>query len=111
MESWRLRGALAAALAVCALGAVPAHAADPPSQPVTPITIGDGYLAGVTVDDAGTAHIAWLGNEFDPNTLHYCRLPRGATACAVTTQIAADGNSGSRPFVVVDGNIVQVVNY
>lgn len=87
--------------------------ADVPSQPITPITIGDGNDAFVTVDEAGTAHIAWDGNESNFNSLHYCTLPRGATACTVNTTLPSVGQSNSleRPFVVANGNTVQVLSY
>jgi hypothetical protein len=50
----------------------------PPSIP-----LGPGKTPDVLVDAAGTAHIVW--NEEAPaggsDITHYCRIPRGATAC------------------------------
>jgi hypothetical protein len=77
----------------------------------TPITIGQGYRPGVAVDAAGTAYIAWYGPESDTSSLQFCRLPRGATACAIQKAIAAPGTSLSRPFVIVDGSTVRVISY
>jgi hypothetical protein len=76
-----------------------------------PIAIGSGYNAGVAVDLAGTAYIAWVGPESDVTSLQFCRLPRGGSACDITGVIATEGNSLSRPFVVVDGTSVQVLSY
>jgi hypothetical protein len=76
-----------------------------------PIAIGSGYNVGVTVDPAGTAYIAWVGPESTVTSLQFCRLPRGGTACDAKGVIATEGTSLSRPFVVVDGMIVQVVSY
>jgi hypothetical protein len=77
----------------------------------TPVTIGAGHKPGVAVDPAGTAYIAWYGPESNVTSLHFCRLPRGASACAVTTTIAAPGTTLSRPFVTVDGATVRVISY
>jgi hypothetical protein len=76
-----------------------------------PIAVGSGYNAGVTVDPAGTAYIAWVGPESNVTTLQFCRLPRGATACDARGMIAAEGTSLSRPFLVVEGMTVQVLSY
>jgi hypothetical protein len=77
----------------------------------TPLTIGPGHKPGVAVDAAGTAYIAWYGPESNVTSLHFCRLPRGAGACDVSTTIAAPGTTLSRPFVTVDGATVRVVSY
>jgi hypothetical protein len=77
----------------------------------TPLTIGTGHKPGVAVDGAGTAYIAWYGNESTISSLQFCRLPRAATACDVAGPIAAPGTSLSRPFVAVDGSTVRVVSY
>jgi hypothetical protein len=79
----------------------------------TPLAIGAGYNAAVTVDGDGTAHIAYLGNESNTNTLHYCKLPRGAVKCVVDTVIPAASSTTSleHPFVVANGNTIQVVSY
>jgi len=78
---------------------------------VTPLTIGTGHKPGVAVDGAGTAYIAWYGPESNVTSLQFCRLPRGAGACDVSTTIAAPGTTLSRPFVTVDAGTVRVVSY
>jgi len=82
-----------------------------PAGAATPLTIGTGHKPGVAVDAAGTAYIAWFGPESTTTSLNFCRLPRGASACDVTTTIAAPGTTLSRPFVTVDGALVRVVSY
>lgn len=84
--------------------------ADGASLPA-PIVIGTGYNAGVTVDPAGTAYIAWVGPERDTTSLQFCRVPRGGNTCDVRGMIAAEGTSLSRPFLVVEGTTVQVLSY
>ncbi|MFL5895895.1 MAG: hypothetical protein ACJ76Z_12390 [Thermoleophilaceae bacterium] len=113
MASLRLRGVLIAAAVATAVVASPAAAtAAVPVTNATPVTIGDGYHATVTVDPAGTGHIAYLGNEPGENTLHYCRLPRGASSCAVQTTLPTSGSTSlEHPFVVVSGETIQVVSY
>ena len=66
-----------------------------------PVRIGTGSHPNVLVDAAGTAHIVW--NETVPaggDRIHYCRLPRGASACAASSvlnvdQPAVDGNDAT----------------
>ncbi len=72
----------------------------PASAPAAePLDLGAGHKPGVAVDQAdGTAYIAWIGTE-NPSLLHFCRLPRGAAACDVSSTIPAPGNSLSRPYV------------
>jgi hypothetical protein len=77
----------------------------------TPLTIGTGHKPGVAVDGAGTAYIAWYGDESTVSSLRFCRLPRGAGACDVAGTIAAPGTSLSRPFVTVVGSTVRVISY
>ena len=101
-RAWAL---LAAALAATLLAAPAAHG----------LTIGTGRFASpnLAVDAAGTAYIAWNGQENALNVapLHFCRLRRAATACdgGVTTSIVTPGNALDRPFVVVSGARVVVV--
>ncbi len=49
-----------------------------------PTALGTGDSPSITVDPNGTSHVVW--NESRPGAeadiTHYCRLPRGATACA-----------------------------
>src|SRR4051812_39638482 len=102
----KLRAALPLTLALLlALAAGPAHAA-------APVAVGPGVEPDVEVDPGGTAYIAWIGAEPTGNTtLHFCRLPRGATTCAVNAPITTPGTSLTRPFVTVSGATVRVFSY
>ncbi len=83
----------------------------PASAGAAPFVIGQGHKPAIAVDDAGTAYVAWYGVEPNNNSLRFCRLARGATACAGQAVLATTGNSLSRPFVVVAGARVSVVQY
>src|SRR5437763_377053 len=109
----RLPGVLLAVALTAAAAALvpPTSTAQVSVTKVTPILIGSGNNAAVTVDSSGTAHIAFDGNEPNENSLHYCKLPRGATACSVQTTITTTQTSLEHPFVVVNGSTVQVVSY
>ena len=74
------------------------------------IVIGSGAVPGVAVDSAGTAHIAYNGVEAGQPP-HYCRLPRGATACdvALTLPVTPTTDTLSRPVVTVAGTRITVV--
>ena len=102
----RLIARLLVAAALLVALALPAAA-----RAATPLTIGNGHKPGVAVDAAGTAYIAWNGPESGATTLQFCRLPRGATACAHRGQIAAPNSSLSRPFVTVSGSTVRIAQY
>jgi hypothetical protein len=96
---------LLALLLLLAAAAGSAHAA-------SPVPIGPGVEPDVEVDPAGTAYIAWIGAEPTGNTtLHFCRLPRAATACNLNVPIAAPGTSLTRPFVTVNATTVRVFSY
>jgi hypothetical protein len=75
--------------------------------------IGPGSRPGLAVDAAGTAYVAWNGPEITNSTLRFCRLPRGATACDSSSVLPAPATttSLSRPFVVVSGDRVSVVQF
>jgi len=88
--------------ALCLLVAGPASAA--------PFSIGEGKVPSVAVDDSDTAYVAWIGNEI-PSSLNFCRIPRGATACDQRTTIPTQGDSLTRPFVLVEGDVVRVFSY
>ena len=62
---------------LAAVTAAPAHAA-------TPFDIGSGNDPDVVVDGNGTGHFAWI----DGQTVRYCRIPRGATACNAQSSLA-----------------------
>ena len=97
---------LAVAIALVAVLVVPASALS-----ATPITIGQGVQPAVTVDGAGTAYIAWIGDEPSVTSLHFCRLPRGGPNCAVNLTLPVPGTSLSRPYVVLDGSTVRIITY
>jgi hypothetical protein len=65
----------------------------------------------VTLDDAGTAYIAFTGQGANSTELDFCKLPRGATACAPRTTIAAPGDSLSIPLAFLGGTNVHVISY
>lgn len=71
-------------------------------------------LAGVAVDAAGTAYIAW--EDGSAAVVHYCKLPAGASSCSVTVALSAPqpaGGSGvlGSPSVIVNGSDVLVFAY
>jgi hypothetical protein len=76
-----------------------------------PLAIGEGHKPGVAVDAAGTAYIAWYGPETGDTSLRFCRLARGATACAGQSTIVTSGSSLTRPFVSVAGSRVTVLQH
>lgn len=63
-----------------ALVAVPSVPAQSGFAPITLST--NGERPSIAVDEEGTAHVAWNERVTDgADVLHYCRVPRGATAC------------------------------
>ncbi len=56
-----------------------------------PFTIGEGSDPHLVVDGDGTAHVTWENSVTD--RINYCRVPRGANACAA----AAALNTGAEP--------------
>lgn len=79
------RSLLAAVVTAGLLGPAVAHAA-------SPIVLGDGQRPGITVN-GDTAYVTWLGNESLNRSLHFCRLPVGASSCQVTTTIPVPSDS------------------
>jgi hypothetical protein len=84
----------------------------PAAASAAPFTIGTGDDPNVAVDGSGTAYIAWAESAPDSSfsTLHFCRLPRGATVCEGQPIITEAGNTISRPFVTVAGSTVRIVH-
>ena len=87
-----------------------------PARAETAFTLSTtGAGPSVAVEPGGTAHVVW--NEPDPandnDTVRYCRLPRGATACAVTHDLQApEEDIGSHPRVLLGpGGRVVVVSH
>jgi hypothetical protein len=68
-----------------------------PAKPAPPVMVStDGTFPHLLVDGAGTAHVAWaVDPNGQPATLEYCRLPRGATGCAVTKALTVPVPTGS----------------
>ncbi len=75
--------------------------------------LGAGSRPNLAVNAAGTGFIAWVGPEASETSLQFCRLPRGAGACASRRAITvpADTTSGHRPFVTVSGSTVRILQY
>ena len=96
---------LTLAAVLIAASAVPAV-----SQAAPVVNLGDGSKPGVAMDRAGTAFIAWNGPEFK-SSLQFCAQPRGATDCKVRTALPVTGNSLTRPYVVISGSRISVVQY
>lgn len=89
-------------LALTAAAAV-ALTAPAAAEAGTPFTIGSGDSPSIYVQpDNGTAHVVWTNADSD--TLIYCRVPRGATACAkqVTLPAPPGGPTGypDNPFIL-----------
>lgn len=90
-------------------------ASSPLALAAAPVVLGPGNTPGVAVNGAGTGFIAY--NDNDNTTLpanavvHYCRLPRGATACDVKLDFGFPGTTGSRPQVFVAGQTVRILAY
>jgi hypothetical protein len=61
-----------------------------PAAAATPIDLGAGGDAAAAIDPAGTAHVVYNSPGGDT----YCRLPRGAKACDITTALPLEDRSG-----------------
>lgn len=86
-----------------------------PAALPTPVTLSpSGRFPDVMVDGAGTSHIVWVSSDgVNADAVHYCRLPRGASACdsSQTLVPVKDYGDGDDPSfnVSTDGaRIVQV---
>src|SRR4051812_23517462 len=104
----RMRGVQVLAIAALLAGGGTALAAEPPSLHGKPFVLSNETQAqkpNVAVDDAGTGHFAWDVDrpypESDP--VVYCRVPRGATACQVTTRIPLPLEAFGEPQVLTPG--------
>ncbi|MDA0161236.1 hypothetical protein OM076_13235 [Solirubrobacter ginsenosidimutans] len=93
-------------LAVLALLVTPSIASG------APFSIGPGTLPNVAVDPAGVAYLAYNGLEAG-GPPHFCRLPRGASACdvALTLPVPAGTDTTSRPVVTVAGARVTILQH
>jgi hypothetical protein len=93
----RLRGCLAGLAIACF--------AAPPVSAATVVDLGAGDTPSVAVDAAGTAHIVFNS----PGGETYCRLPRGAKACAVETPLPLAGRTGGPLILRRPGDGVLVI--
>ncbi|HEX6025161.1 MAG TPA: hypothetical protein VFZ00_24425 [Solirubrobacter sp.] len=82
-----------------------------PASASAQFSIGQGFKPSVAVDGNGTAYIAWYGPEANVTTLQFCRLPRGATSCDIRHSLTPPGTSLSRPYVIVSGDTVRLVQF
>lgn len=96
----------------------------PAPAPPSVTLSGNGWKPDVLVDAAGTAHVVWVDNvdasgaDLPNDLLHYCRLPRGATACSNPNQTPFDPAStptddfaGPRILQIGDGLVVLTSRY
>ncbi len=96
----------------------------PEPTPAATVLSANGWKPDVHVDAAGTAHIVWVddvdaaGQGLANDLLHYCRLPRGATACNNPTQTPFDPAqtpsedfAGPRILQIGDGLVVLTYRY
>jgi hypothetical protein len=90
----------------CLAGLAIALIAAPPASAATVVDLGAGDTPSVAVDPAGTAHIVFNS----PGGETYCRLPRGAKACAAETALPLPDRTGG-PLILrrpSDGVLVIV---
>jgi len=78
--------------ALTLLGVLAALSLPSAARAGTPVMVGAGTDAVVAVDTGGTAHVAW-SIQAAPFGVGYCKLPRGASACAVTKAMPFGGDS------------------
>lgn len=88
-----MRRALVGALLLCGLLAPAARAG-------APFTVGEGQDPHLHVDGDGSAHVVW---HEDHDLIHYCRVPRGASACAARQALTAGLERGSDATFVLPG--------
>ncbi len=95
-------------------GITKAIATKPAALPA-PVTLSpSGKFPDVLVDGAGTSHIVWITSDgVSADAIHYCRLPRRASACSASSVLVPDkayGDGDSPAFnTSTDGaRIVQV---
>lgn len=70
-----------------------------------PFTVGEGKAPHLTVDPAGTAHVVWIREDGGLDETHYCRLPRGASACDIErtlpgSAITESPSDTGQPFIL-----------
>ena len=82
--------------------------APPAAQAAQPFKLGAGSHPDVSVDSDGTAHVVWdeqIGGADDPDNVHYCQIPPGASSCqnekVFTPPLESIGRSS---YVFADGD-------
>ncbi len=83
--------------------------AAPSAQAASPLVIGPGHQPSVAVDNAGTAHVVYNDNAAVDQVVHYCRLPRRASACGSAQSLVFPGTTTLRPHVFTDGQTVRIL--
>lgn len=76
-----------------------------PVQAGEPFTVGEGKLPHVVAEPGGTAHVVWIRDDTGFDETHYCRIPRGATACDAkhvlpTSAFTESGGDTGQPFIL-----------
>lgn len=97
---------LLVALALLAGLALPAAAA---ARPIELTTDAGAEAPDIAVDDSGTAHVVWNSDRPGPegDALVYCRVPRGAKACASTQTFSLPGPVAKQWVSILgDGEVV-----
>jgi hypothetical protein len=71
--------------------------------------IGSGDLPSAVTDRDGTTHLVWLESHGGaPDTIAYCRIPRGATTCSSLqhlTPTCDDGGTGAWQHRIAGGDL------
>ena len=89
------------------LAALVLAALTPSAGAATSFTVGTGSHPDVAVDAAGAAHIVYESQN--ATKLTYCKLPRGATACSISSTLSPPGEGIGRSsyvFVPSGGRVV-----
>jgi hypothetical protein len=106
---------LAAAIVLVALALTPSamggggFGVTPAAQP---FSVGTGEFPDMAVDAAGTAHVVWnqdSGSSGTTDPIHYCRVPRGATACSAETVLSAPLDTTGRTTYVFAPSAGRVI--
>ena len=90
------------------LALTPALALPAAAQAGEPFTVGEGSEPHIVVDPDGTGHLTWIDGVTD--LVHYCKLPRGAKACASqATMPPPAGSEPDEPYLLRNGTKLHVV--
>ena len=100
-----MRGTLVTVVAAAFLAvAAPAASAEP-------FQIGSGDKPSVAVDENGDAHFSWNEESpgLTPDVLHYCKVPKGGSACALERTFAPQPPNHHGPTHVLTRESGEVV--